>query len=57
MLPPMNTPKRRRHAKALCLLRALYDAEPGKEKKAMKKALKRFKAAHPKKAFRAQAAA
>jgi len=41
-------PRDRRAEKSLCVMRAIFDAKPGKEKKAVRRALKRFKAEHPK---------
>lgn len=48
MLASFRTPRDRRAAKALCVMRAIFNAKPGKEKKAVRRALKRFKAEHPK---------
>lgn len=47
MLLTMST-RERRAEKALCMLRAMMAAKPGKEKKAARRALKRFKSDHPK---------
>ena len=53
MILTIRTPRSRRAEMSLCVLRAMFNAKPGKERKAAKRAKKAFKAAHPKKAYRA----
>lgn len=44
----ITLPRTRKQEKALVVLRAINDAKPGKEQKAVRKALKKFKRDHPK---------
>ncbi len=44
----ITLPHTRKQEKALVILRAIGDAKPGKEQKAVRKALKKFKRDYPK---------
>lgn len=44
----ITLPITRKQEKTLVILRAIGDAKPGKEQKAVRKALKKFKRDHPK---------
>ncbi len=48
MIAIANAPRTRKAAKALFVLRAIMDAKPGREKRAIKRARRDFRRLHPK---------